>query len=257
MSWASTRRLIYALFVLVFFAALLSPFVYMYLTRPATCVDGIQNQGETAIDKGGPCFVRDEAELKPVTVRFASVFPVAPGVYSVLGYVENPNSKVGTQYARYRFSLFNSEGILIAERDGSTFVPPQTTLPVFESLIKTGNQNAVRAVLTFEPITDWTVMPPYVNNVTVSDIERQDIFVKPRITARVQNVGLEFLRNVPVVVAVYDETGTVKAASRTLVEKIQKGDTAQVVFTWPEPFTFTISRIDIVPVVLPDSLKRL
>jgi hypothetical protein len=257
MSWSSTRRFIYGSMVVAFFALLISPFVYSYLTQPATCFDNIQNQNETDVDKGGPCDIRDEAELKPVTVRFASTFPVSPGVYSALGYVENPNYEVGTKYARYRFSLYNSEGVLIGERDGVTFVPPQTTLPVFEALIKTGNQNAVRATLAFEPVTNWIKMPPYVNNLTVSDIQRKDLFSRPRITAKVQNVGLEYLRSVPVVVAVYDETGTVKASSRTTIDSIAKASTEDVVYTWPEPFAFAISRIDVIPVVFPESLKKL
>lgn len=257
MTWASMRRFVYGLGVLLFFSALVAPFVYMYVTRPATCGDGIKNQGETAIDKGGPCTIRDEAELKPVTVRFASAFPVAPGVYSAVGYIENPNKEVGTQYARYRFSLFNAEGIQIGERDGSVFIPPQTTLPVFEALIKTGNQVVARTTLVFEPVTDWVYMREYVSDLRAANIKRSDLQREPRITADIYNDGLEYVRNIPVVVTVYDETGTVRAASRTTIDAIAKGTSKRATFTWPNPFAFLVSRIDVVPIALPESLKRL
>lgn len=257
MTWASMRRFLYGLGVALFFSAIIAPFVYMYLTRPATCSDGIKNQGETAIDRGGPCMIRDAAELKPVTVRFAGAFPVAPGVYSAVGYIENPNKEVGTPYARYRFSMFNADGIQIGERDGVVFIPPQTTLPVFESLVKTGNQVVARTTLVFEPISEWIYMPEYVTDLRVANITRSSMQKEPRITADIYNDGLEYLRNIPVVVTIYDETGSVRAASRTTIDALAKGSSQRVTFTWPNPFAFLVSRVDVVPIALPESLKRL
>ncbi|HUO50500.1 MAG TPA: hypothetical protein VMU25_02990, partial [Candidatus Paceibacterota bacterium] len=69
MSWAARRRILYIFGVIVFFAIVVGgPIAYHVLTIPLTCHDGIQNQGETSIDHGGPCLMLDENALEPSAV---------------------------------------------------------------------------------------------------------------------------------------------------------------------------------------------
>jgi len=51
----------------------------------------------------------------------------------------------------------------------------------------------------------------------------------------------------------YDENNNAVAFSKTKIDSIDGGSTASIVFTWPEPFSGQIVRIDIVSKVLPGS----
>lgn len=262
MSWAETRRLIYALVVIGFFLAIIAPFVYRYLTRPATCFDGIQNQGEVEVDKGGPCIVRSESTIAPVTVRFAKVFKVSEGMYSAIGYVENPNRDVGLRNAEYEFVLYDNQGIYVAERRGRLFIPPQAVIPVFEAQVATGNQTPVRADLTFTPKTTWEKMERRFDDLKVHDTVEENVVRKPcainefdcvehiypRVRAVLKNSGLEPFSNVPVTAVVFDAAGNAIAASRTIVPSLLPGASADLVYTWNVPFSGDVSRVDIIPV---------
>lgn len=262
MTWAETRRLVYALGVLAFLLLCASPFIYRYLTIPPTCVDGIQNQGEVEIDKGGPCIVRAESSILPVTIRFAKVFKVEEGIYSVVGYIENPNRDVGVRDAAYEFVLYDASGIFVASRRGVTAVPPQAVVPVFEAKITTGTQIPVRADLTLMPRTAWEKMSRRLEDLAISqpqveqtlrsscsrgDISCTDVYY-PRVRATITNTGLESFSNVPVTVVVFDTQGNAMAASKTRVSSLTPRQSATVVYTWNSTFPSEVARVDIIPV---------
>jgi hypothetical protein len=262
MTWAETRRLAYALGVLAFLLACISPFVYSYLMRPATCFDGLQNQGEVEVDKGGPCIVRSESSILPVTVRFAKAFQTDVGVYSVVGYVENPNRDVGLRDAEYEFVLYDAKGIFVAQRRGRVYIPPQAVVPIFEAKISTGNQVPVRAGLTFTPTTEWQKMHHRLEDLKVGEA-RQESVVRapckvndfgctevyyPRVRATLTNVGLETFTNVPVTAVVFDTANNAIAASKTLIDKLTPRESFELVYTWNIPFSTEVSRVDIIPV---------
>jgi hypothetical protein len=265
MSWAETRRLVYALGVIAFFMLLASPFIYRHLTIPATCTDGIQNQGEVEVDKGGPCVVRSETQLLPVTVRFAKVFKVEEGVYSAIGYVENPNRDVGLADAVYEFVLYDEKGIFVAQRRGRTRIPPQAVVPIFEAKITTGNQVPVRTELVFTPQSNWERMQSRFDELVVGEAKQEEVLRKqcaindfecfeeyyPRIRAEVENIGLTPFANIPIFAVVFDAAGNAMAASRTVVSALSPRQKVDVVYTWNLPFESAVSRVDIIPVPMP------
>jgi hypothetical protein len=262
MSWAETRRLVYALGVFAFLLLCVSPFVYRYLTIPATCTDGIQNQSESEIDKGGPCIVRAEASILPVTVRFAKAFKVDEGVYSAIGYIENPNRDVGLRDAEYEFVMYDEKGIYVGQRKGRVFIPPQAVIPIFEAKIVTGNQVPVRTDLSFRPARNWEKMERRFDDLQIGEAKQEQVLRKPcainafdcveeyypRVRASVTNVGLNSFSNVPVTAVVFDASGNAIAASRTVVTTLPPRQKADLVYTWNIPFTTEISRVDIIPV---------
>lgn len=262
MTWAEARRLAYALGVVAFLLLCASPFIYRYATVAPTCFDGIQNQGETEVDKGGPCIVRADDSISPVTVRFAKAFKIEDGVYSVVGYIENPNRDVGLRDARYEFTLFDDKGIFVATRRGRTFIPPQAVVPIFEAKILTGSQIPTRTDLTFTPAANWEKMERRFDDLSVGQAQKEDVprtscavndfgcvpTFYPRIRAEITNTGLETFNTVPVVATVYDLSGNAIAASATRIASIAPRQHVAVVFTWNEPFTAEVGRVDIIPV---------
>src|SRR3989344_828026 len=140
MSWASRRRTVYLLGIFLFFAVVLGIPTAIWLYEPPTCFDGTQNQGETALDKGGPCVLLDERTLSPSAILWSRAFSVRTGSYNALAYIENPNRDAGVRLVAYRFGLYDEKNVLVAERDGRTFVMPGGITPVFEGAIDTGNR---------------------------------------------------------------------------------------------------------------------
>ncbi|MFM2414506.1 MAG: hypothetical protein RI911_199 [Candidatus Parcubacteria bacterium] len=257
MSWAGRKRFLYAFGVAAFLFMLALPVIYSLLSQPATCFDGIQNQDETAIDLGGPCALRDPGSLKPVSVLWTRSFKLLPGIYSAIAYLENPNHDTGSEFIRYTISMYDSRGILVAERHGNVFLPPQAIVPIFESNIQTGNRIPVRATTVLEPGADWYRMKKFSGDMEVRDQENIDMDSRPRVRADVHNTGFEYLRSIPVVATVFDEAGNAVGGSKTVIDDLPPGDSAEVVFTWPAPFTSYVSRVDIRPISNPDIGRRL
>src|SRR3989344_4168769 len=134
MSWASRRRTIYAIGVILFFLIVVGgPLLYSYLKTPPTCTDGRQNQGETSVDKGGPRPLLDTSSLSPSAILWTRSFYVRSGSYDAVAYIQNPNQEAGVRAVSYRF-------VLIAERTGAAFLMPGGITPVFEGAIDTGNR---------------------------------------------------------------------------------------------------------------------
>src|SRR4051812_12046883 len=116
MSWAMRRRILYAVGVFLFLCIVIGgPVAYHYLSEPATCSDGIQNQNETAPDRGGPCPLADENLLAPSSVMWTRAFKVRDGSYSATSYIQNPNDHAGVAQINYIFSLYDSQNVLVAE----------------------------------------------------------------------------------------------------------------------------------------------
>ena len=108
-----------------------------------TCTDGVQNQGETAADKGGPCPVLDGRALSPASILWSRSFTVRDGLYSSVAYVQNDNAQAGVRLVSYRFGLYDGKNVLIAERAGQMFIMPASITPVYEFNIRSSGMGTV------------------------------------------------------------------------------------------------------------------
>ncbi len=251
MSWASRRQATYIFGVIFFFGALVvAPAAYWYLSIPETCFDGIQNQGEAVTDKGGPCKLLDERTLTPQGILWTRAFQVRDGSYSVVAYVENPNENAGVALAPYRFKLYDDRNVLVAERNGTAFIMPGAITPMYEGAIDTGSRTVARAYLEFTAPLVWERLYDATRPVVVSAKNMADPGTSPRLTATVQNTGVADLRDVGFIATVFDTAGNAFASSETVVPLLEDGERKELVFTWPDPFTYLPGRTDVV-VVLP------
>lgn len=260
MSWASRRRTTYLTGVIIFFTLLIGiPLVNYFLSIKPTCFDGKRNQGETAVDKGGPCLILDEHALSPWATLWARSFKVRDGTYTAVAYVVNPNSGAGVAQARYHFGLYDSGNVLIAEREGTMFIMPGSITPVLETGISTGYRVAVH---TYFDITDdqlrWERMTNPATAIKLSNQEVGSTDTTPRITARVENTLFSTLRNPSFIAVAFDPYGNAIAASGTSLPYLQPGTPTQITFTWPQAFPGSVGRVDIIPLLAPQEapLKR-
>ena len=76
-------------------------------------------------------------------------------------------------------------------------------------------------------------------------ISREDY--SPRVDATLANNTLKPISNIEVVAIVYGEDGNSLGFSRTFIDKLNKEESQDVSFTWPEPFTSNAVKIEIIP----------
>lgn len=253
MSWASRRRATYLGGVFLFFALLIGiPIAHYFLSIQPTCSDGIQNQGETAVDEGGPCLKLDPAHLSPSAILWARSFKVRDGSYTAIAYIENPNPTAGVASAHYHFGLYDAGNVLVAEREGTTFIIPGGITPILKAGIDTGNRIAVHTYFQLtNDMLSWERMKSPASTIRINNQEVSDTDTVPRISARVENLGFVSLHNVSFVAVIFDTYGNAIAASGTALPDLSPSSPAQITFTWPQPFSTSVGRIDITALVPP------
>ncbi|MBI4068399.1 hypothetical protein HY413_03255 [Candidatus Kaiserbacteria bacterium] len=251
MNWASRRRFLYIAGILIFFAVLASIPITAWLYEPATCFDEIRNQGETAIDRGGPCKLLDARRLIPHSILWSRPFLSRKGVHSAVAYIENPNQGAGVKEAPYRIRIYDDKNVLVGEREGVTSIMPGTITPVFEGEMMSGERLASRAFFEFIAPLVWERLRDRSSNITITDRQVKDIESAPQVSAIVTNDDVVNFRDVEIVAVVFDTAGNAFAASRTVLPRLDARDVIPVTFTWSQPFIRRVSRVDMMAVVPP------
>ncbi len=253
MTWASRRRAIYGFGVFLFFAIVLGvPFAFWWYEAP-NCTDGEMNGKETAIDRGGNCPLLDERTLIPHAVQWARAFPVRDGTWSAVAYVENPNDEGGVVSVPYRFKLYDDRNILVAEREGATYIMPSAVTPIFEGGIETGNRSVARAYFEFAAPLVWERVKDTSRVIDVTSKTVTDAETTPRVTAIVHNTSVADAKDVQFVSIVFDPSGNAIAASRTEIPRLAADEQQTIIFSWPDPFTLAVGRLDVIPLRAPES----
>ncbi len=254
-SWARRRQMIYGGGLFLFFALVIAPVIFFYIYEPASCFDGKLNQTETDIDRGGPCALLDTRYIQPHAVLWSRAFPVRDGFYNAVAYIENPNQQAGVKNAIYQFKLYDERNILIAERFGQTTIIPEKVFPIFEGRIDTGNRTPVRATFNFVNVFTWERMVDATAGLTVRNEQVNDLETAPRVSAELVNTTVSPVVDLVVIATLFDAESNAFASARTVVERIDAGETKSLVFTWPEPFTAAVARVDIIPLAATEATQ--
>ena len=252
MSWAARRRLIYLSGVILFFAVVVGgPLAYHFLTIPATCHDGIQNQGETSPDHGGPCLYLDASALQPEGILWARTFKVRDGLFDAVAYIDNPNQSAGVINAPYSLSLYDSQNVLVADVSGTTSIMPGGITPVFIGGIDTGFRDAVHAQFAFTGPLTWERVVDVAPAVRITNSQYGSQEGTANVTASAGNASISTIHAVDFVATVFDSAGNAIASSQTALPSLDPGADQQIFFTWPNPFSSQVGRVDIIPIVAP------
>lgn len=253
MSWASRRRFLYLSGIVLFFLLVFGlPIAYKIATIPSTCHDGKQDQGETAIDEGGPCLKLDPRTLQPHAILWARSFEVRPGYYNAVAYIENPNKSAGVPLAHYEFSLYDSSNILVAQQSGTTYIMPGGVTPVFLSGISTGNRVVVHTYFTLtDSMLNWEWMQSQTGPISVSQVQTSNINAQPQVAAIAANSSVSDIAHVSFAAVPFDTAGNAINASQTLVSDLPANSQVTIGFTWPQPFTVAVGRVDVIPLMPP------
>ena len=247
MSWAGRRKGLYigaSLTILLTIAAIIG---YAWLSRPATCTDGVRNGSEQAVDCGGACTRVCEGDAQAPAVLWSRAFELAPGVYTAAAYVENRNGGMYARNVRYVFRLFDDRNVLIAERSGMATLAPTRFIPIVEANIATGNRAPARAFFELSSAPMWERgEAPKVEIVgQVFDENAR------RVALTVRNASMRDIDGMPVAAVLFDASGTAQAASVSVVPRLKKGADEPIVFTWPSAFAAPIVEAHVIALPTP------
>ncbi len=249
-SWAGNRRLIYVLIAVLIIIAVIAVPIFIWLNRPPTCTDGIQNQNEEGVDCGGSCLSVCQVGNTGIVVDWARPFQVDKGIYDIGALVENTNERIGSSQSVYHFKMCDANNVLIAERFGKTFVLPGSKWVIFEGNIETGERIPRHASIEFSDNMSWVQADktdPSIPDIGVRDQIFSERDGKPRLTVTIVNRSPFPVKNIEVVALLSNTEDTAVGVSRTIIEQLEKYGSAEVVFTWRTPFDIPPAKIDIIP----------
>ncbi len=234
--WARRRQLIILLIIFTFLALLAFGFYYFFLNKEPTCFDGSQNGTESGIDCGGACDKVCYSEVNPISVLWSKVFPVDDTSYSAVAYIENSNSNAVVRSLDYTFSFFSPSGEKVSETSGNIFVPSNHRIGIFEGPVRS-NAQISKVEFSFNDRAEWYKDTGQDRKIRV---ENEQLIGgssdSPRVAANLINTTIDPLKDIEVVVIVYDDVGNPVSASKTFIERIEKDGSKQIVFTWPGAF---------------------
>lgn len=248
-TWAHRRQITYATVLIIFFTLVIAlPIYLLYFNNAPLCTDGKQNGDERGVDCGGSCqkACNDEVLPEPILL-WTRAFPVSQGINNVVAYVQNPNVNYISEPTEYLFRVYDKDNVLLGTRLGRVSVPPMKNFPIFEPSFDAGNRQISKVFFEFtEPIV-WKKFEVKKPEFEVVDQKTKDFETLPNIEATIKNTTLETYNRIEVVVVVYDESGNSAASSRTFIDELDSLGSEKVVFTWPKPFDFEPSKIEIIP----------
>ncbi len=233
MSWSGRRRGFLVLIFGLITLGLLASGVAYFWPMP-TCADGWKNQGELAVDCGGPCAQVCPFEPRPIVAGWGRVFRVADGWYDLAGLFVNPNPDFGAARVAYRFRLVDANNLLVSLEEGETFLEPGESFVVFKPRAEVGRRVPVRAALELTDQPQWYRARSGVDAKPLV-VRRREFSAAPEplVRALVENVSEAELLGVQATAVLADAAGNAFAASATVVERLAAGASQEISFTWP------------------------
>ncbi len=250
MTWAFKRQALYVFILILFISAFTFFIISSSLNKAPSCVDNKQNGTETGIDCGGSCARACTSQVDEVSILWARSFRVVPGRYNAVAYLENHNKNTAIDKISYRFRFADANNVYIGKREGTTFVPTAGKFAIFESGIDIGNSIPVYTTFEFTQTPQWTTIPQEKINqlqVSVSNISLTSEDTSPELSATIKNVSFFSIPEMNVIAILYDENRNAVSASSTYLENMTGGESRDINFTWPEPFSGKIITKEIIP----------
>lgn len=232
--WRIKKKL--SVFLIVAGVAAIPIFLYIYKSLPnPNCSDNKQNQSEEDVDCGGPC---EQCVVAPkdIITLWTRVFELKSGVYEVASLIQNSNLFYGLQSVKYSFKLYDNQNVLVAVKEGETFIGPQDKFVIFATDIKTGTKKPQKADVEIIYVSKWR----YIGQKMLPLVVSQKKFSNnpfASLEAKLVNSSLGAVQNIEAAAVLYDKDGNVSAASLSKIDLIEGQSSRNVVFTWPRSFT--------------------
>lgn len=231
-SWSQKRKLIYGAIFLGAVLLVVGVPAFLLFYKAPSCFDGKKNGGEKGVDCGGKCIKLCQSDFLPPSVAWARIERVVPGIYNIGAYIINPNSEGEAKNVPYRVSIFDKEGILIAEENGTVTIPPHRNTLAFSSLIKLTNSLPAKVLFEFTEKPDWNKKIDTLSPIVVVSKDYIEEYDGSSLLVTLKNDGLETLNNLGVYVVLQDKNGNVTGFSKTVIDSLLPKSSEVAPFTW-------------------------
>ncbi len=232
------RRQLAVLGVIALVAGGIGFYIFRAGLPDPSCQDERKNQGEEAVDCGGPCVSCALREQKPVEIFWTRFVQVRANTYDVAAQVRNPNVKLAAVSLDYEFKLFDAVGVAVASRRGRTFLYPGETAHLTEIGLLSGRTIARTSLVIGE--TEWqpsdAVGPDVIAGSKEYALEGDPGALVSAVKAIVANRGITDVRDITVSALVFDQNGNLLGTHRTLLNELPAGLSGPVSFVWPFQF---------------------
>lgn len=237
-AWAS-RRKTFILSGIVFLLTGISFIVFwnFWYEKP-NCFDNQKNGDEQGIDCGGSCtLVCSDTVIQPIVRWDPRLFEVMPNVWSAVVYVENANTNADADYVPYSLTIYGDNNQILAQRQGATILPKNRTVGIFEGNMELkAGEKPRRTIFEIGKDIVWRRNNEQPVRLTISHSSLLRLDSEPRVEAKVRNSDAKEVKNIELIITVFDGSDNVIAASRTFIESLKKNQEENIFFTWPKPF---------------------
>jgi hypothetical protein len=232
---SKTKQIIFiAVYVSIFLAIALGVYFLFFRAAP-TCSDGKLNQGEEQIDCGGPCPSCEIRALKNIKILWVKALRTNDQNYDLVARIENLNQNYGLRNFGYKFSLYDLNNQLIAEKSGSSFILPRGEKYLLEFKVPASGSLA-KVVLELDKNFQWERIKDYLPpEVSVLDKKYEVLkngTVFSQASANLKNSSHFDYTNVGVAVVVFGSDGEPMAVNSTSLDLLSSGQERYVSVPW-------------------------
>jgi len=234
MSWSFERKVIVLAITLVVLLIVVGLPLFFLVYKKPTCSDGVKNQNELGIDCGGSCPRLCQNSFVAPIVKWARADYVAPGLYNIGAYIENYNLNSEILKADYLFKIFDKNGVIIVERKGSMYIPPNRNTLAFETQVNTGKK--IIGNITFELLPGYEWQKTEYTSYRIDKIsdEFQTDATSASLKATLENKDKVDYENIKVYAILKNDQGNVVGLSQSFLDSLARNSREDVNFTWNE-----------------------
>lgn len=231
------KQVVYGIFYLAILAGIVTGIYFLFLKPPASCFDGIQNEGEQGVDCGGPCATAClPPGVQPITVLGAvRVFSLPGGRETILAQLENANSDSAAESFSYTVTLYGEDGSsTVATLNGTSFAYADETkyivLPNETVSATTTRADISVSNIQWIPETVMGLVPQFsFTNLATPVVANGDVTIGGNITDR----DSSSFRNIIIVAVFKNASGVPIGASQTELDSLAPGETQNFSISYP------------------------
>lgn len=250
-AWSTKRKVIYAS-AAVFFtvAALLYVFRDTFFPKPS-CFDGRQNGYEAGVDCGGTCSLRCVEQVVPLSVLWSRALQTSSSTYDLVAMVSNRNLDNAPRNIAYIFTAYDDAGIAFYTQRSQSIVPIDGDFPIVIQNVALTKRPAEVHVELGQGVPHYKVLEkPSMPTLRISDTYYEPGSI-PRVYSSITNTKRLPLSDLQVRVVLYDAEGNAYGTGETVIPRLGKEETKNIVFTWNRAFSEAPTKIRVYPILDP------
>ena len=215
------KQLIYGFFYLLILGLIILGIWYYYarILPIPTCLDNLQNQGESDVDCGGPCAPCEISALQPFDIYWRKILPADENQSIVVAEIKNQNSNFGADFFEYTFDIHGGNDQKIGTVSGESFIYPGEIKYLMEVSGKIKPQDVENIELSFSKIS-WKSKEEFPKpQIQIRDVKTettQPIFL----TGIIKNESSYALSKIKIIGFVFNRFGLRIGASKTELNRL-------------------------------------